>query len=195
MKKVLLILVVLLMVITIAFTGCNCSEDESNTIHDEVSTDSQEEEPAALKGLTEKWFSSQPEENEETSDDSFELEESSKKSSEGKVFTEAPQNPKTPGEIVAAFWFLINDGEKEKAQEIVSTEGLSDFQKDFRAVKDHFADHPLEKIEIESEEIRDNGSNAEVIFTIYDDKLEDVDKHIPAILVVEGGEWKFETLR
>jgi hypothetical protein len=113
---------------------------------------------------------------------------------EGNIYTSAPENPQTPGEVVAAFYFLIQDGKLERAKELASINAIKKYySSDIPQIADYFADHPLQNIRIESEKI-ENGT-AEVVFTMYTGEKRSENENIPGLLVREGGEWKFDGLR
>jgi len=54
----------------------------------------------------------------------------------GKIFTEAPENPKDPGEVAAAFYLLLKEEKYSKAEELVSVNALGEFQNNKSELKD-----------------------------------------------------------
>jgi len=75
----------------------------------------------------------------------------------GKTFTKPPTSPRTPEEIAAAFYFLINEEEYSEAKKLLNPDALLAEEEHFplSAVREYFSVHPLQSIKVEKVEIID----------------------------------------
>jgi hypothetical protein len=116
----------------------------------------------------------------------------SQETHEGNVYTAAPENPQTPSEVVAAFWFWFSEGEYSKIENILAKARAEDLkewpipEKDREEIEEQYAAHPLQRIEIKDVDIRE--ATAQVGCMLELGGMEDQD--ILMFLVREEGIWK-----
>jgi hypothetical protein len=108
---------------------------------------------------------------------------------EGNVYTSAPENPQTPGEVVAAFYFLFNENRGEEVEKYITTDSFEKIRSSISKGEEYFDDYPLQKILIKGEEEKEN--TAKVQFVAYVTG-EGATEEMTALLVKEKEEWKLD---
>jgi hypothetical protein len=110
------------------------------------------------------------------------------------VFTEMPKSLQSPGEVVAAFWFLLSNGKYDKAAELLTKDYLQlmESKGGLERAKETFQGRQIKRIEFAGITIDTEGRKASVYdATIY---FTNGDKEaggsVP--LIREGGVWKIE---
>lgn len=102
------------------------------------------------------------------------------------VYTKAPANPKTPGEIIAAFYFFCSEGSYAKAENLCSDNFLEEYSSIETLWRRLFGRKTVTKVAIDREEINEDSS---VDITIYFE-TGDSDSFHSIVLVKEKELWK-----